>query len=322
MTRTLEPTALVEGREMIISRVLEAPRDLVWKAFTDPAHLTHWWGPLGFSLETEAFEFRSGGTWRHVMRGPDGTGYPNRIRFHEVVPPERLVYAHDTGKDDDPEGFHTTITLLDLGGSTHVVMRAVFQSEEACRLVVQKYGALEGGVQMLTRLVDQVVLLAGPTFRMERLLGAPVDRVWQAWTDPDQLARWWGPAGMATRIVHHDLRPGGHFLYAITPPGGAEFWGRMDYRDVAPTHHLGFAVAFSDAEGGLSRHPMAPVWPLRMLNRVTLEPVGEGTRLTLLSAALEATVEEAAAFKAGIPSMNQGWGGTLDALAAHLTPHP
>lgn len=318
MTRRPEPEARLEGREMRISRVFSAPRELVWRAFTDPGHLSHWWGPFGFSLETEIFEFRTGGTWRHVMRGPDGTGYPNRIRFHEVVPPERLAYAHDTGKEDDPEGFETTITLLDLGGATHVVMRAVFRSEEACRLVVQKYGALEGGVQMLTRLVDQVVLLAGPTFRMERRLAAPVDRVWKAWTDPAALAGWWGPKGMATRVVFHDLRPGGHFLYAITPPEGAEFWGRMDYRDVAPTHHLGFATAFSDAQGGLTRHPMVPVWPLRMLNRITLTATEAGTRLQLASAPLEGTPEECAAFEGMMPSMDQGWGGTFDALTTYL----
>jgi uncharacterized protein YndB with AHSA1/START domain len=316
-----DPEASIQGPEMLISRVVPAPRDMVWRAFTDPEHLTHWWGPLGFSLETESFEFRSGGAWIHVMRGPDGTGYPNRIRFQEVVAPERLVYAHDTGKEDDPEGFHTTLTLLDLGGATHVVMKAVFRSEEACRLVAQKYGALEGGVQMLTRLLDQVVLLTGPTFQMVRTFPAPVARVWAAWTEAEALAKWWGPAGMATRVVHHDLRPGGHFLYAITPPGGPEFWGRMDYRDVAPTHHLGFASAFSDAQGGLTRHPMAPVWPLRMLNRVTLMPEGSGTRLKLLSAPLEATAEERAAFEATMPSMTQGWGGTLDALTTFLS-HP
>ncbi len=313
-----DPEARLQGPEMLISRVIRAPRELVWQAFTDPEHLTHWWGPLGFSLETESFGFHSGGAWIHLMRGPDGTGYPNRIRFHEVVSPERLTYTHDTGKEDDPEGFETTITLLDLGGATHVVMRAVFRSEEACRLVAQKYGALEGGVQMLTRLVDQVVLLAGPTFHMERQLAAPVDRVWKAWTDPEALACWWGPKGMPTRVVVHDFRPGGHFLYAITPPGGPEFWGRMDYRDIAPHHHLGFATAFSDAQGGLTRHPMAPVWPLRMLNRVTLRPEGPGTRLSLSSAPLEGTAEEVAAFAQAMPNLGQGWGGTLDGLTAYL----
>lgn len=313
-----DPHASLQGPEMLISRVIQAPRDLVWQAFTDPERLSHWWGPFGFSLETEAFELRSGGTWRHVMRGPDGTGYPNRIRFHEVVAPERLTYAHDTGKEDDPEGFETTLTLFDLGGATHVVLRAVFRSEEACRLVAQKYGALEGGVQMLLRLVDQVVLLTGPTFRMERLLAAPVAHVWKAWTDPEALAQWWGPKGMATRVVQHDLRVGGHFLYAITPPGGAEFWGRMDYRDLAPTHHLGFSSAFSDAKGELTRHPMVPVWPLRMLNRITLTATETGTRLQLASAPLEGTPEECTAFEGMMPSMDQGWGGTFDALTTYL----
>ncbi len=322
MTLALEPTARLQGREMIISRVLEAPRELVWRAFTDPAHLTHWWGPLGFTIETELFEFRSGGTWRHVMHGPDGTAYPNRIRFHEVLAPERLSYAHDTGKDEDPEGFHTTITLTDLGGSTHVVMRAVFQSEDACRLVAQKYGALEGGVQMLTRLVDQVVLLTGPTFHIARTFDAPRSLVWKAWTDAAHLAQWWGPKGMALRLAHHDFRPGGSLHYAMTPPQGPEMWGRMEYRDVAPPHHLGFTDAFSDAEGGLTRHPMCATWPLVLLNRITLQEHEGRTTLTLLSAPLGATPEECAAFEGGFASLEQGWGGTLGNLATFLTNHP
>jgi len=92
------PQEKISDREIIISRVYDAPRDLVWEAMTDPKHVVHWWGPRGFSTTTEVMDVRPGGTWKHVMRGPDGTEYPNKSIFVEVVKPERLVYTHGGGK--------------------------------------------------------------------------------------------------------------------------------------------------------------------------------------------------------------------------------
>src|SRR5262249_46230802 len=79
-------------RELIASRVLDAPRDLVWKAFTDPRHIAQWWGPKGFTNTIETMQVRPGGLWKFVMHGPDGKSYPNEVTFVEVVERERLVY--------------------------------------------------------------------------------------------------------------------------------------------------------------------------------------------------------------------------------------
>ena len=75
---------------IVTTRVFDAPRDLVWAAWTDPAHLAQWWGPDGFTTTTSAYDLRPGGTWRFMMHGPDGSDYPNRITFDEIVRPERL----------------------------------------------------------------------------------------------------------------------------------------------------------------------------------------------------------------------------------------
>src|SRR5271169_6856823 len=85
-------------REIIISRVFDAPRELVWQAMSDPQHVVNWWGPVGFTSTIEKMEFRPGGVWKHVMRGPDGAEYPNKSVFKEIVPPERIVYAHGGGR--------------------------------------------------------------------------------------------------------------------------------------------------------------------------------------------------------------------------------
>jgi len=90
-----------DPRSIIGVRELDAPRDLVFAAFTDPKHLAQWWGPNGFTTTTHSFDFRPGGVWRFVMRGPDGRDYQNRITFEEIVPPERIVYRH--GGSDDVE---------------------------------------------------------------------------------------------------------------------------------------------------------------------------------------------------------------------------
>src|SRR5689334_17565188 len=81
-------------REIVITRLVHAPRELVWEAFTNPKHLEKWWGPRGFTDTTEQYELRVGGGWKHIMHGPDGTNYPNKSVFREIVKPERIVFSH------------------------------------------------------------------------------------------------------------------------------------------------------------------------------------------------------------------------------------
>ncbi len=144
-------------REIIITRVLNAPRELVWLAWTDIKHLVNWWGPTGFTNTTTEFELKVGGTWRHIMHGPDGTDYPNRIIFEEIVPPEKLVYVHDSGEDGiDDAQFVATVTFEDEGDKTRVTMKSVFRTAKERDHVVKVYHAIEGGKQHLGRLDEYV----------------------------------------------------------------------------------------------------------------------------------------------------------------------
>lgn len=95
-------------REIVVSRTIEGPRRLVFEAWSDIKHLARWWGPNGFTTTTHSFEFRPGGAWDFIMHGPDGVDYPNRIEWHEIAPPERIVYLHGEG-DDDPHAFISTV---------------------------------------------------------------------------------------------------------------------------------------------------------------------------------------------------------------------
>ncbi len=140
----------LDARTIVTTRVFDAPRALVFKAWTDPKHLTHWWGPKGFTTTTSAFDMRPGGVWRFVMHGPDGTDYQNRVTFDEIVSPERLTYRH--GNDIEPVLFRVTVTFEDVGGKTRLTMSALFPTVDARNNVVEKFGAIEGAQQTLERL--------------------------------------------------------------------------------------------------------------------------------------------------------------------------
>lgn len=155
-------------------------------------------------------------------------------------------------------------------------------------------------------------------FEISRVFDASRDRVWKAWTEPERLKHWWGPRGFKVHTCKVDLRPGGLFLYGMTAPNGAEMWGRFIYREVVPPKKLVFVVSFSDPQGGVSRHPSSPGWPLHILSTVSFEEQKDKTKVTVQWTPHEATEAERKVFDEGRASMQQGWGGTLDQLTAYL----
>jgi uncharacterized protein YndB with AHSA1/START domain len=142
-------------REIVISRVLDAPRELVWRAWTEPEHLAQWWGPDGFTSTIQEMDVRVGGVLRLVMHGM-GMDFNNVMTYLEVVEPERLVYDHGSGEADDPRKFHMTVTFDNRDGKTEVTMRLLFATAEARDYVVREVGAIEGGKQTLARLAEHV----------------------------------------------------------------------------------------------------------------------------------------------------------------------
>ena len=145
-------------REIVIQRLINAPRELVFEVWTNQEHLEKWWGPNGFTTTTSEFDFRPGGVWFHTMHGPDGTDYPNEVYYEEIVPPERIVYAHGGGDAPgvDDAQFHATITFEDENGKTRLTMKSLFKTAKQRNHVVEKYGAIEGGKQHLANLEEYV----------------------------------------------------------------------------------------------------------------------------------------------------------------------
>jgi uncharacterized protein YndB with AHSA1/START domain len=151
-----------------------------------------------------------------------------------------------------------------------------------------------------------------------RVFEAPHELVWKAFTEPEQLAHWWGPQGF-TMLVHTlDFRPGGVFHYSMRSPDGHVMWGRFVYRDIQAPERMVFVSCFSDEEGNVTRAPFSSTWPLQILNTVTLTESDGETTVTLRGGPIDATEEERETFWKGQESVRQGFAGTFDQLAAYL----
>ena len=155
-------------------------------------------------------------------------------------------------------------------------------------------------------------------FVISRTFDAPRDLVWKVFTEPEHMKQWWGPKGVTVIKSEMDLRPGGSYHYAMRTPDGQTMWGKMVYREITPKSRIVFVNSFSDEAGGVTRHPMAPTWPLEMLSVFSFEEQDGKTKFTVHWSPLNASEEERKTFADGHASMNQGWSGTMDQLAAYL----
>jgi len=140
----------VSDREIVFERVFDAPRELVWRAFTEVEHLVHWWGPNGFTTTYHEHDVRPGGIAKFTMHGPDGKDWPNKMWFREVVKPERLVYGHG---DFERPHFDVTVTFEARGKQTRFVSRILFATAAECA-AKKEFGAIEGGRQTYERLAQ------------------------------------------------------------------------------------------------------------------------------------------------------------------------
>src|SRR5436309_14250655 len=142
-------------REIVVSRVIEGPRRLVFDAFTSAAHLGEWCAPKGGKITTHAFEFKPGGVWDATIQGPDGRAYPNHWVWTEIVPPERIVWMYSL-KKDDPNAVKTTLTLAERGNTTEATLQLLLSTKEERDEKVAKFYAAQGARQTLDSLAAYV----------------------------------------------------------------------------------------------------------------------------------------------------------------------
>ena len=145
-----------KDRELLLSRILNAPVALVWEAWTQPEHIANWWGPNGFTNTITKMDFRPGGEWDLVMHGPDGTNYKNKSVFKEIIQYKKIVYEHVSGPK-----FLASITFEERGEQTAITWHMLFETREEFVQTVKTFKADEGLKQNLEKLDLYLKGLAG-----------------------------------------------------------------------------------------------------------------------------------------------------------------
>lgn len=237
----------LDERSIELTKIVDAPVDVVFAAFTDAAHIAKWWGPEGFGVASSTSEARPGGAFRIVMRGPDGTEYPVEGSYREIDVPHRLVTdSAAVGLDGEKllEAV-TEVDLVDAGGKTEIRVRA------SARALVPHADAnlagMEAGWAQSLRCLDDYV--TGATDRqlvVTQLVEAPPLDVFEVFTTPEHLAHWWGPDGFTTTTESMDLRPGGVWRFTMHGPDGTDYPNVITYVEIRPGellsyHHTGLA---------------------------------------------------------------------------------
>ena len=297
-------------REVRITRIFDAPRELVWAAWTQAEQLAKWFMPHGFTIPQCEVDLREGGRLHMVVRGPDGMEMANDGAFEQIDPPERLVLT--TSAFEGPDGqpmleARNTITFADRGAKTEVSLHAVV-TRATPEMAAPLAGMEEGWLQSLDKLD---ALLAGREadssereIATTRVLDAPRETVWRAWTDPEQVVRWWGPKGFRTTIEEMDVRPGGVWRHTMHGPDGTDYTNRVVFLEVREPECLAylhgdpgepdrfFATVILDDEGGKTQLSMRSLFPSAADRARVAEEYGavEG---------MESTLDELAAFLAG-----------------------
>ena len=316
---------IMQPKTLILTRVFDAPRELVFKVWTDPKHVANWWGPRGFDNPVCEWPAKPGGKINVTMRANEEIAaaigmkeHPMGGEFREVMPPSNLVFT--TTAFEAPDGSAmirnlNTVTFEAQGGKTKVTLHVIVE-----HAAPEMAGALAGMEQGWSESLDKLAELlatSGDVFRLTRTVSAPRALVFKLWTERAHLEKWWGAPGMPIKVAKIELKPGGVFHYYMDTPGG-KMWGKFVYREITPPERLVFVNSFSDEAGGITVHPMSPTWPKEVLSTIVFSESGGKTTMTLTGTPVNATDEERKTFSDNRENMNKGFGGTFDQLAAYL----
>jgi uncharacterized protein YndB with AHSA1/START domain len=290
-----------KNRELVITRVFNAPRELVFKAWIDRGQVAQWWGPKGFKSSIYDWDARPGGAIRIDMIGPDGVVYPMGGVFREIVEPERLVFITTALEDERGNpGLENvnTVTFAEHNGKTKLTLHVVVikATQEAAGALA---GMEQGWTQTLDRL-DDLVASADREIVATRVFDAPRDLVFKMWTDREHVARWWGPKGFTNTIYEMDVRPGGVWRFVMHGPDGVDYRNKVVYIEIVKPERLVYS------------HVSAPQFQMR----VTFEEQGAKTKVTARMLFESATLRDNVVKQFGaVEGLNQ----TLERLGERLS---
>ena len=311
-----------DKNEIVITRVFDAPRHLVWKAWTEPEHLMRWWGPKDYTSPACAMDLRVGGQYLYLMRSPDGRDYWSTGVYREIVPLKRIV-STDSFSDADgnvvPAIFYgmsgdfplemlLTVVLEDEGDKTRITLRhagvpegpmiertwagwneSLDKLEESLITVVEK----------LAPGMTEIVALEGkPELVATRVFDAPRRLVFKMFTDPKRVPQWWGPKILTTTVEEMDVRPGGAWRFVQRDARGNEYVFSGVYREIVPPERIVQTFEFEAMAGHGS------------IETVTFEERGGLTRVT--EKALFHSVEDRDGMLAS--GAEEGWAESHDRL--------
>jgi uncharacterized protein YndB with AHSA1/START domain len=293
-TKTEIKKSSTAEREITITRLVNAPRELVFEVFTKPEHIKNWWGPNGFTNTIFQMDVKPGGVWDFVMHGPDGKDYKNKSIYKEIVKPERIVFDHISGPT-----FQMSIHFEAQGNKTLISIQMLFESAEQVQKVIQEFGAVEGLKQNMDKLEDYMAKsIAGRALTISRLLNAPRELVYEAWTKAEHIINWWGPNGFTNTIHEMNVKPGGMWRYIMHGPDGTDYPNRITFLEVIKPERLTYWHG-SDEDND----------PNNFFVAVTFEAQGNKTNLTMYSvfssAEALAEVKKFGAIEGGKQTLNK-----------------
>lgn len=316
MSEKASSSATGQAREeLFLTRIIGAPRGLVFKAWTDPKHLANWWGPRGFTNPVCEVDVRPGGLIRIDMRGPDGTVYPMKGVFHEIVEPELIVFTSTALEDEKGKPLFeilNTITFEDFNGITRLTLHAKLLTRDF-KMTPQVAAALagmeQGWSESLYRLADEVDDIshsagADREIVISRLIDAPRALVFDAWTDAEHIGKWWGPHGFTTTTYGMDLRPGGEWTFVMHGPDGTDYKNKIVYLEVTKPQRLVYKHEGREADEAV-----------KFQSTVTFTEQGNKTTVTLRMVFATAAERDFVIKKHGAI---EGGKQTLERLGRHL----
>jgi uncharacterized protein YndB with AHSA1/START domain len=192
-------TTPINDRELVLTRIIDAPREKVFAAWTQPELIKQWFAPKPWTTPVVETDLRPGGSWTYTMHGPDGKDWPNFTRYHVVEPRAKLVYDHGASSADAKPMFRVTATFTDLGGKTELDMRMTLESAEAAAQS-RTFVKAAGGNGTWDRLAEFLEKQTSNTdvFVINRSFETDIATMFDLWTKPEHFAKWLPPAGMTS----------------------------------------------------------------------------------------------------------------------------
>ena len=243
MTAADSPAAPAD-RTLVTTRTFDAPRELVWKAWTDPKQLAQWFPPDHFTASCE-IDVRPGGRVRIDMKGPDGSVFPTNGVYREIVPNERIVFTLEGAEGGIPPEVLTTVLFEDQAGKTRLTIRQTMAT--AAAFDSMRAPMSQGLQQTLDKLAAHLgrptgttVMVAGRALSLTRIFDAPRELVYMAYTDPTHIVKWMFSNDWESPFAETDVRPGGVFRIGMRPADRSHEGFVFDgtYREVVPNERV------------------------------------------------------------------------------------